>query len=399
MRYLKYRAEIIDLLKKNISLGQMTGYFVANLVGLTVILTGVLFYCDSQHDNSDKDKFFSKNYMVISKKVDGVGFAPVTFSEGEIADLSNQSWVKKVGRFTASTFAVRGSVSIGGKELSSYLFLEAVPDEFFDIKPKGWSFVPGDRQVPIILCKDYLTLYNFGFAIPQGLPQLSEEVIGDIPLSLRLTGDNVQSFEMDARVAGFSSRLNTIAVPQSFMDWANSHFTSMEEKQKVSRLIVETDPLSTSSVNSYLNEHEIEVAGDKQDAGNISRFLGVVSTVVTVNGVVICLLAMFILVLSIFLLLQKSHDKLRNLMLLGYEPLKVGRYYELMVISVNTLILVFAILFTFVARPFWEEQLTEIGLGEGSVIPTFIVALGYLLLVTCFDLYIIRRHIMRIWRE
>ena len=114
MRYLKYGAEIIDLLKKNISLGQMTGYFVANLVGLTVILIGVLFYCDSQHDNSDKDKFFSKNYMVISKKVDGVGFAPVTFSEGEIADLSNQSWVKKVGRFTASTFAVRGSVSIGG---------------------------------------------------------------------------------------------------------------------------------------------------------------------------------------------------------------------------------------------------------------------------------------------
>ena len=398
MKRNKHKTEIFSLLRRNISVGQMTGYFIANLVGLTVILVGTLFYCDSQNDNSGTDKYFSSNYIAISKCVEGIGFAPITFSEEEVADLQNQLWVKRIGRFTASNFAVNGSVAMGGKELSSYLFFESVPDEFFDIKPDDWSFSPGDTRVPIILCKDYLTLYNFGFAIPQRLPQLSEEVIGDIPIKLRLTGENMQSEEMQARIVGFSSRLNTVAVPQSFMDWANSHFSSGLQVPSSSRLIVEIDPMASSKMKSYLEEHEIEVAGDKQDTGNMSHFLGIVSTVVTINGFVICLLAMFILILSIFLLLQKSRKMLRDLMLLGYHPLRVGRYYEIMVIITNVLILSFALVFTFIARPFWENELSEIGLGGASIVPTLIVAFSYLLVVTIFDLFIIRHHIIKIWK-
>lgn len=398
MKQNKHKTEILSLLRRNISVGQMTGYFIANLVGLTVILVGTLFYCDSRNDSSATDKYFSNNYIVISKCVEGIGFAPITFSEEEVSDLQNQPWVKKIGRFTASNFAVNGSVAMGGKELSSYLFFESVPDEFFDIKPDGWSFTPGDSQVPIILCKDYLTLYNFGFAIPQRLPQLSEEVISDIPIKLRLTGENMQYDEMQARIVGFSSRLNTVAVPQSFMDWANSHFSSRLQEQSASRLIVEIDPMASSEMKSYLEEHLIEVAGDKQDTGNISHFLSTVSTVVTINGIVICLLAIFILILSIFLLIQKNRKMLRNLILLGYHPIRVGRYYEIMVIITNVLILSFALVFTFIARPFWAKQLFQIGLGGASVAPMLTVAFSYLLVVTVFDIIIIRNHIMKICR-
>ena len=245
-----FRHEIWCLLRKNISKGQLLGYAIANVVGLSVILIGILFFADSQNSTSDNDKFFSDDYIVLSKKVDGIGFKPVSFSDEDIRKLKEQKWVQKIGRFTASQFAVNGAINLGGRGLSTYLFFESVPDDFFDVVPRDWTFNPDEKFVPVILSKDYLTLYNFGFAIPQGLPQVSEQMVGAVPIVLRLTGkDNVTEI-FDAAVVGFSSRLNTIAVPQSFMDWANKRYYSGGE-QPPSRLIVKTNRFDAADMRKY----------------------------------------------------------------------------------------------------------------------------------------------------
>ncbi len=410
-----------SLLRRNISKGQLFGYAIANVVGLSVILIGILFYCDSQNSSDINDKYFSNDFIVVSKRVDGIGLTPIHFSEEEIKDIERQPWAKKVGRFTASRFAVSGSIEMGGRGLSTYLFLESVPDEFFDIKPVDWDFSPEEKFVPVILCKDYLTLYNFGFAVPQGLPQISEAVVGAIPVTLRLTGENMQHEYFDCSVVGFSSRLNTIAVPQKFMDWANARYSRTnadgtpaddygnrpgefggKNKGKAygtSSLIIETDRFDSDAMHEYIAAHNLEIAGDKGEAGNIASFLGVVSAVVTTNGFVICLLAMFILILSIFLILQKSREKLRNLMLLGYHPRQVARCYERLVIIANIAITLLSLGMTFFARTLWADQLLAIGLGGASIIPTLIFALTYIIGVTTLDIIIIRRRLMQIWLD
>ncbi len=392
-------SDVWHLLRRNLSRWQLFGFSVANTVGVTVILVGILFYCDSQQDNSHNDQYFSNDYIVLSKEVEGIGFTPITFSEQEISDLQNQPWVRKIGRFTASQFAVNGAVSMGGKGLSTYLFFESVPDEFFDIKPRDWQFKPGDTFVPVILSKDYLTLYNFGFAVPQGLPQISEEIIGTIPITLRLTGRGMNTEHFDAAIVGFSSRLNTIAVPQSFMDWANKRYSGDSEQQNPSRLILEIDRMAATSMDEYLHKHGMEVAGDKAEAGKISTFLGAVSAVVATGGIVICLLAMFILILSIFLLLQKSKTTLRNLMLLGYHPMHVARYYELMVLALNVAITLLSLAITFALRPLWIDSLLNIGLGNASTIPMLLFSLVYMLGVTAIDVIVIRSRLLSIWRN
>lgn len=392
-----FRYEIWCLLRRNISKGQLLGYALANVVGLSVILIGIIFFGDSQNSNSDEDSFFSDDYVVLSKKVAGIGFNPVAFSADDIEKLERQKWVLNVGKFTASQFAVNGSVSMGGRGLSTYLFFESVPDEFFDVTPKGWNFSPEERFVPVILSKDYLTLYNFGFAIPQGLPQVSEEVVGAIPITLRLKGkDNVAEY-FDAAVVGFSSRLNTIAVPQTFMDWANSRFGT-DNVQSVSRLIVKIDRLAASEMNEYLDKEEIEIAGDKESAGNISEFLRVVSAVVASNGVVISLLALFILTLSIFLLLQKNKGTIRRLMLLGFSPKEISRYYDMAVLIANTVITIVATSIAICCRMLWQGQLQEIGLGGASILPMLCSAIAYLIFVTLFNMYVIRRKLYGIWK-
>ncbi len=408
----RYQKDVWCLLRENISKGQLLGYALANVVGLSVILIGILFYLDSQNNNASDDRYFSSDYIVVSKKVDGIGLKHTYFSEEEIADIERQSWVKKMGRFTSSRFTVYAGIEIGGKVLSTYLFLESVPDDFFDVKPRDWYFEAPDERtvtsgpfqperlfVPIMLAKDYLTLYNFGFAVPQGLPQLSEDVVGAIPLTLRLSGENNRREYFDAAVVGFSSRLNTIAVPQSFMDWANKHFTSTHKPHQTSRLIIEADRLQSDEMTDYFALHDIEVAGDDGDAGNVASFLRVVSAVVTTNGFVISLLAVFILVLSIFLILQKSHTTLRNLMLLGYRPTDVARYYEKVVVWANIFITIIALAATLLARQVWTPPLDAIGLGHASIAPVIIMAAIYLLGITAFDIFIIRTRLKQIWRK
>ena len=391
-----FQQEVWFLLKKNLSVGQLLGYALANVVGLTVILSGILFYGDSQESTAQEDQFFSEDYVVLSKKVEGVGFTPVVFSDDDIQKLSKQKWVQKIGRFTASQFAVNGSINMGGRGLSSYLFLESVPDEFFDVKPRDWHFDPQEKFIPIMLSKDYLALYNFGFALPQGLPQISEKMIGAMPFVLGITGKDNKTEYYEAAIVGFSSRLNTIAVPQSFMDWANSRY-AVGEVPPPSRLIVKIDQLAASGMKEYCEREDIEIAGDNKSSGNISKFLGLVSSVVAANGVVISLLALFILILSIYLLLQKNRETIKKLMGLGYHPREVSWHCEVVVMAANSLITLVAIVITIRCRQSWHEQMQELGLGGASLFPMLAIALAYLLVATAFNVYVIRRNIRKIW--
>lgn len=390
------KSGLVLLLKRNISKGQLIGYSLANLVGLTVILSGILFYCDSHHHTRHNDKFFSDDYVVVSKKVDGINLDPVAFSTEEINELKTQPWVKKLGEFTSADFSVMASINMGGRGMSTYLFFESVPDDFFDKIPEGWNFDPEKRFVPIVLNRDYLALYNFGFAVPQGLPQLSEELIGTVPLKLVLSGANGRSDIFDAAVVGFSSRLNTIAVPQDFMNWANSRYTDGKENE-ISRLILKIDRLDSYGYDEYIKDHGFQVAGDKEGEDKVSEFMGVVSGVITAVGVAISLLALFIIILSISLLLQKNRTTLRYILLLGYSPRQISRFYQKLILYLNAIITLLAIGFTFISRLIWHKSLVTLGLGNGNILFMLGAALVYFLIITTINLSVIRSHVKAIW--
>ena len=168
------------LLRKNISVGQIAGYAIANFVGLAILLTALQFYRDTTAaENCADDSFISRDYMIISKHVSDVNILKgktSTFTDDDIAELRAKPWVKNVGVFTPSRFHVNGAVDFAGRGMSTHLFFESIPDEFFDVRPEGWSFDPADTSaiIPIIISRDYLALYNFGFAASRGMPQLSE---------------------------------------------------------------------------------------------------------------------------------------------------------------------------------------------------------------------------------
>lgn len=390
------------LLRRNISLPQLIGYTVANLVGLAIVLVALQFYRDiTQIWNAD-DSLISRDYLIISKRVKGIAIGSHSgeFSPEEIADIRRQPWVREVGEFSSAGFRVGASVDMWGRGMSTALFLEAIPDHFYDIKPSLWDWeaAPDGSAasmpiVPIVISKDYLTLYNFGFAASRGYPQISETTVGELPLNLYISGRG-REMRLQARIVGFSSRLNTFAVPQSFLSWANANFAD-EESRPPSRLILDVRTPGDPAISAYLAAHAYESAGDKADNGRAAYFLSLATAAVMSVGAIISLLAFFILTLSIYLLIQKNRQKLRSLMMLGYSPRAVARYYYIIVGSLNAAVLAGAVLAVILARSLWSRSLSEIGAQSASPWLTVAVGAALMLLVTAGNMLAIRREISR----
>ncbi len=389
------------LLRRNISVGQLVGYSVANLVGLAIVLTAIQFYRDVTEVWSDEESFISRDYVIISKRVSGImNFSPdaLAFTPEEIADIEQQTWLRKVGRFQAAEFNVSASLDMWGRGMSTALFLEAIPDEFFDIKPHGWEWNP-DRQIdgmpelPIVISKDYLTLYNFGFAASRGYPQISESTIGALPIKVSISG-NGREMKLRGRIVGFSQRLNTFAVPQDFITWANQRFADSPDAPP-SRLIMEVNTPGSPAISDYLSAHDYESAGDKADNGRAAYFLSIITAVVIAVGIVISLLSFFILLLSIHLLLQKNRDKLRSLMMLGYSPIDVARHYYTIVALINGCILIGAVSVMLVARLIWNTPLADIGVTTTSPWLSIVIGLCIIMLITIGNFCAISRNVRR----
>lgn len=72
------------------------------------------------------------------------------------------------------------------------------------MKLDKWSFNPASDIVPIIIPRNYLNLYNFGFAQSRNLPQLSEGVMGMVNLDIRIMG-NGQVKQMKGILSAFQT--------------------------------------------------------------------------------------------------------------------------------------------------------------------------------------------------
>lgn len=366
------------LLRKNLSRAQVAGFIISNFIGMAIVIAGVQFYQDVRSIWESEDSFIRKDYLVINKKVTSRNTLgeDASFSEAEIADLEKQPWVRKVGRFSRIDYRVSAAVSTANHNMSTYMFFESIPSEFIDTGKGNWSYTEGSREVPIIISKDYLTLYNFGFAASAGMPQMTEQMLSSVPLSLTLTSDDSsRSATMQGRVVGFSNRLNTILVPEEFMLWSNKAFGT-PTAQLPSRLIIDVSSPGDVAITEYLDAHGLEVAGD-QKKSQASYFLNAVTGVALGVGCVITVLSFFILMLSISLLMQKNRAKLHLLINLGFELKAVARPYCTLIVAVSILSLVLAFAAMLIFRSFYIGAIA--GMGGGTGIMWAAPAIGVLL--------------------
>lgn len=391
---------IWKLLRQHISLSQLTGFFLANLCGMVIVLLGIQFYQDVLPVFTQGDSFIKKDYVILSKRVSTLGTLvgkSNTFSAGDIVEIKEQPFTKSVGSFIPSQFKVSAGLGMQGIRMSTDMFFESVPDEFVDVKLEKWQFTPESETVPIIIPRNYLNLYNFGFAQSRNLPQLSEGIMGMVNLDVRIMG-NGSVKQLKGMIVGFSNRLNTILVPEDFMSWANAQYGTGEESQP-SRLIVEVNNPTDERIARFLQQKGYETEGNNLDAGKASWFLKVVTGIVLSVGVLISALSFYILILSIYLLLQKNATKLENLLLIGYSPARVARPYQLLTIMLNLLVLGLGVVIVMIVRTLYLDTVSSLyqDAGTGNLLPSFFTGIVIFLGISVLNIYIIRRKIDAIW--
>ena len=391
------------LLRQHISVPQFAGFFFANLVGMLIVLLGFQFYHDVLPVFTAKDSFLKADYLILSKRV---GTADVftgrghEFSGSEIDDLSAQPFVTSVGKFTSTNYRVDASLSVNGIPLmKTDFFFESVPDDFVDVSSSEWEYRPGDKRVPIILPRSYINMYNFGFAQTRSLPKISEGLLGMIDLGILIRG-NGQEERFHGKVIGFSNRLNTILVPQSFMDWSNARFAP-GEPTKSTRLIVQVGNPADERVTTYLEKKGYEVESDKLAAEKTTYFLRMVVSLVMIVGLVISVLSFYILMLSVYLLVQKNASKLENLLLIGYSPARVAMPYQVLTIALNVAVLFMAWALLSVVRGYYMDILTTLfpQMESGGLWPSIVAGLILFLAVSVLNVIVVRRKVMRVWHR
>ena len=389
------------LLRQHISVPQFVGFFFANLFGMLIVLLGFQFYNDVIPVFTAEDSFMKSDFLILNKKIgtaSTISGRTNTFSNSEIDEVGEQPFVKKMGKFTSTEYKVNANMGINGTNvLNSEIPIESVPDDFVEAPSQDWKWKEGDQKVPIILPRAYITMYNFGFAQSHSLPKISEGLMGMIDFKMFIQGNGYNE-EFDGKVIGFSSRLNTILVPQAFMDWSNNHFAP-ENHSNPTRLIMEVGNPADEHITKYLDKKGYEVEDDKLNAEKTTYFLKLMVSMVMIVGLIISILSFYILMLSIYLLVQKNSSKLENLLLIGYSPGNVARPYQFLTIGLNVLVLLIALIILFFVRAYYMDIIETLfpQIEDGNMLPALTVGLILFILVSVLNIIVIRRKIMRIW--
>ncbi len=392
---------IWKLLRSHISKSQLSGFFLANLLGLTIVLLGYQFYTDVLPCFVGDDGFMANNNVVLTKKVRSssvVSGESNLFDDADIEELRQQPFVESLGKCTSNDYHATATMSVGGTTiLNSEVFFESVPNEFVGVDHNVWQYNAGDEAVPVLLPRSYLTMYNFGFAKSRSLPTLSEGVLGMVDIALMVQGNGKQGV-VKGKLIGFSNKINSILVPQSFMELSNQEYGSQSQSNP-SRVLVRFDNPASKEVTTFIEDHGYEIDSDQMNNEKTAYFLKLAVGIVMTIGVLISALSFYILLLSIFLLVQKNTHKLENLLLIGYPVRSVALPYQVLAMVLNGVILLIAIIVVLEFREFYYEYLLVLQPALDKSFPggMLMLGVGISLLVSVVNSAIIHNRIKQIW--
>jgi hypothetical protein len=393
---------IWKILKSEFKQWQLIGVITVMLLGFSIILLAARFYTDIRPMFKGSD-LWQHEHIIISKKISqqntasqlmGKGEKP-SFSNEEIKALEAQPFIKSLAVFTSSSF--EASAHTDGNLLGGFyteLFFESVPSKYIDLNDENWTWSTESEFIPIILPKSYLNLYNFGFATAQNLPQITEKAASTVPFRIQIRGNRkIKNYQ--ARIVGFSDRLNTILVPQEFLDYANPKYGTREVP--VSRIVLLTPDPSDPELLNYIESKQYDYNKEQLNNGKARMLLNTATAIVVITGLIISALALWLFILSSQLLLQRNRHKIEKLKALGFSTAQIVKPFVKISIFVSTTVFFLSLIPYFFVTATYRKALQTL-LPETTVSHILILLIGFVFIATlsAFNLLIIRKKMHQI---
>ncbi|ERP38916.1 FtsX-like permease family protein [Chitinivibrio alkaliphilus] len=319
---------IRTLLFREIRLVHFTAASVGTLTGIVLLLLTLQLYLDIQKAFDIPQE--QQETLVIHKPAATLAVSDVmntAFSPEEQRALKDHEAVNAAAPFRRNLFEVTAFTGLGDllPTMSTKLFFESLPDSVLPNTPNNWEWKEAGDTIDILLPRQYLNLYNFGFSQGQGLPQLPPDLVTQIPFRIRLRGAG-KSDSFHGRIRGFTDSFNTLLVPESFLRWANATYGSQKEVEATRLLLITPDPTSTT-LHDFLESAGYETEQPLFNARRISQIASFLFSVMGLLALGIILLALFIFVLTYQYIIDRSENSIRTLILLGYAPQTLSRFY------------------------------------------------------------------------
>ena len=384
------------LFQKNRNPFQIIGAAVGAFLGLFLLLLALQIYFDFQkilRGSSDGD-----NYITINKPVSlaNTFLGKSVFSEANIKEFENESnaiGTEGVGIFTANRFKVGASSKMMG--FYTELFFESIPESFIDVQDPKFRWYEGQNEIPIIMSKDYLALYNFGFALSQGLPQFTPSTISQVSVDITIRGKGREQV-FAGRIIGFSERINSILVPERFMKFANDNFGDQPDIG-ASRLLLKVKNPYDKKLTGFLEDKGYEISSGRLIGGRLTTILNAVISSVFVIGFLLMILSVIVFVLNYQLIISKSAPDIRLLLQIGYRPSQITSVLRgslMKLLGSVFFIIIIALIFTrFILLNWMETQGFELNMPYHSLV--ILAGIALMLLITTINFFNIKKSVLQ----
>jgi hypothetical protein len=281
----------------------------------------VLLLNDIKSFQNSDDDLLSSNSVIIQKKVTKfttIGLNSTEFSLDDIETLNQKEFIEDVAPFQSANYGVGISEypNDGLPPFYADMFFQSIPNEFIDVETE-WDWSADSEFVPIILPRDFLMLVNYGIAESQGLPQISEDLLSIARLKIHMNGKTKRG-KITGKVVGFSQKISSVLVPESFLNYSNELYGS-ENVKLPQRLFIKVQKGSYGQLESLMDDMNLDIKKSALDLSKIKTFVNVIIVVFLIFAILIILLSIFGFVQYIQLLLNKAKQDIVILNKIGYQ--------------------------------------------------------------------------------
>jgi hypothetical protein len=376
---------LFTLLKKIIKTSAGRTRFIMAFVGLSVALLLILSAIQIQANYNDllqgkTNQDSTANFLVINKVVNNNTFNATTLSDETLKDLQQQPFIESVGNISPGRFKASIESLIPAFPFYTDIAFESVGDDFIDVNSKDWQWNEDADFIPMIIPNMFLDIYNFQFSVSQGYPQITPDALKMLSFKVNLYNSYGVAQSYRGRIVGFSDRISSVLVPQSFMNWANQKLGN-QQSSKPSRVVIRTkDPGNPALVN-YLQQKGLTTDADKTRFSKYRKIVEVVVNVSWVTGAIMLLFALLVFTLFIQLTIASCKDEIQLLITLGASPKQLSKFLMKQFFPPNIIIIGFTLLVISIIQYLLSAFLQKQNIFTGAFISWTTIVTSIIVLV------------------
>tara|TARA_B110000046_G_scaffold6143_1_gene6452 strand:+ start:1191 stop:2378 length:1188 start_codon:yes stop_codon:yes gene_type:complete len=310
-----------DYISQILNIKLNSGFYLTTLVYAFVLLslsiTSKTIF-DVSSILQPKHLINTSKYLTINKKISVLNTLgkSSSISFDEIKKIEKENFIDNITPIISTNYKLKASGD--AVPFTTDLFLVGMESNFLDSMPQEFQWSENQKTVPIIVSEQLWTLYNFGFAKSQHLPQISKNTISNYTFTLKAHYKNGRHESYNAKIVGFSSRINSLLAPLEFINYSNNRY-AQDTEPSIGTCMIKTQNFENVDLNIFLNKYNLETTKSSNLSSNIGLIAYSVLSILLLLTILVLLLVVKTIQQTFKIKILSKRPELNILSLIGYS--------------------------------------------------------------------------------